>query len=597
MSKSWEPRLIQKGFILVAVPLVFEIIFVLSLAWLLNQAENDVKAQIHAKNVIFECAKFSGYMQDAGLQLGSYSITTNPLLRTAYEASLKKVPPTMKNIEELFKDEPIAFARFQEIEYHWAQMLEVFNKAQGLIEGPGQHNAAQIFGGIKSLRKQIMDKLETLVRPYRDIEETAPEQRANTRHLIEMVLFAGVGLNVLLSIWLVHFFSTRIVKRLKVVSDNSLRLAAGQSLLPPLTGSDEIGSLDSEFHAVAAALKEASRKEYAIIDNAVDVICSIDARGKFVNVNRASTQAWGFGPDELIGKGLITIVHEEDREKTVATCQGIRGGQSATFENRIVSRDGRTIHMLWSAYWSEADRALFCVAHDISDRKEVEQFRQDLIAMVSHDLRSPLTSIQVTLNLLSAGVMGNLTEDATSRVRGAERNAERLISLINDLLDIERMEAGKLDLHLRKEPLADIFARSVDSVLGIAEKSQVSIAVDDTPHSINGDADRIVQVMVNLLSNAIKFSPANSTIKIQTTAQDSWITVQVIDQGRGVPQHKRQQIFERFKQVEREDATKKGGTGLGLPICKAIIEGHGGTIGVESEDGKGSTFFFTVPRA
>jgi len=231
-------------------------------------------------------------------------------------------------------------------------------------------------------------------------------------------------------------------------------------------------------------------------------------------------------------------------------------------------------------------------------REEIERVKQEFVSMISHDLRTPLTSIQVFVSMLAKGMYGDVGEKIKDKAAMADRNASRLIRLINDLLDIEKMEAGQLALACEDVPVSSIVERSLESVRDFADKNKVVLEGTTCGDMlVRADADRIVQVLVNLLSNAIKFSPQGETVTVAVDDGETLLTVKVIDHGRGVPQNLQDSIFERFKQVEAKDATEKKGTGLGLAICKAIVEQHGGTIGLESQEGKGSVFHFTLPKA
>ena len=224
------------------------------------------------------------------------------------------------------------------------------------------------------------------------------------------------------------------------------------------------------------------------------------------------------------------------------------------------------------------------------------QHKKDLMAMVTHDLRTPLTSIQGALTLLKEGIFGELTEKATNQVEKAENSATRLINLINDLLDVERMEAGKLEMHPVPTSTAVIFERTLAAISTFAEQKGISVVTDKEDHDVTADEDRVIQVLVNLISNSVKFSEKGTTITLSAKRKiPGFVTLSVIDQGRGIPKEFVSSVFERFQQVQKGDAVEKKGTGLGLAICKAIAEGHGGTIGVESEVGVGSTFWFTLP--
>ena len=213
---------------------------------------------------------------------------------------------------------------------------------------------------------------------------------------------------------------------------------------------------------------------------------------------------------------------------------------------------------------------------------------------MSHELRTPLTSIRGSLGLLASGALGSLSNEVVEVVSIAERNAARLMALINDILDLERLETGKIELQFGQVPVESILRRAVESLATFGQKHGVTVEAPEVSSMIWADADRIVQVLVNLLSNAVKFSPPAGVVTIGVQPGEGWVEFRVTDRGRGVPAAYRRAIFERFRQVETSDAREKGGTGLGLAICKSIIEQHGGTIGVESEEGGGSSFWFRV---
>ena len=226
--------------------------------------------------------------------------------------------------------------------------------------------------------------------------------------------------------------------------------------------------------------------------------------------------------------------------------------------------------------------------------KRVERLKNGFLSTVSHELRTPLTSIRGSLGLLTSGAVGTLSAEVVEVVAIAERNAIRLITLINDILDIERLETGTIELQFAQVPVESILRRAMESLTTFGHTNDITVEAPKVSSMIWADADRIVQVLVNLLSNAVKFSPPGGVVTIGVGLRDSWVEFRVTDRGRGVPAAHRRMIFERFRQVETSDAREKGGTGLGLAICKSIIEQHGGTIGVESEEGSGSTFWFRV---
>ena len=248
---------------------------------------------------------------------------------------------------------------------------------------------------------------------------------------------------------------------------------------------------------------------------------------------------------------------------------------------------------------AEQDQAL-------SERQKLDTLKDEFIATVSHELRTPLTSIRGSLGLLSAGLMGKMDEKAAHLLRIASSNTDRLVRLINDILDLERMESGKASMILRPCSMRDIVAHSAETMASMASEAGVRIEVVPEPPSFPpaflGDPDRMQQVLMNLLSNAIKFSPSGTRVLIRTTADAHSLIVQVEDSGRGVPTDKLESIFERFNQVDSADSRQKGGTGLGLAISRTIITQHGGEIWAERNDRdgsgrSGSVFKIRLPRS
>ncbi len=230
--------------------------------------------------------------------------------------------------------------------------------------------------------------------------------------------------------------------------------------------------------------------------------------------------------------------------------------------------------------------------------RESERVKDEFISVVGHELRTPLTSIRGSLGLLEGGVFGELPKEAQSMVALAVANTDRLARLINDVLDIERLDAGRMDLEIAPVKASELVGNAMQIVQMTATQARLTLHADiQEDLTVAADADRIVQVLVNLLGNAIKFSPRWSTVTVTVACDRARALFSVNDTGRGIPADRLESIFERFRQVDSSDAREKGGSGLGLAIARNIVEHHGGQISVESELGQGSTFYFTLPLA
>ena len=336
----------------------------------------------------------------------------------------------------------------------------------------------------------------------------------------------------------------------------------------------------------------------AVAENMLEGLITVDREEKIRSVNPAAEQMFGYPAFELLGKHLKMLMPQSiapHADQFIADVRPKALGKITEWEGR--RKNGELFKFELSLFEFQTPEGIQVGGHirDISERRKLERMKREFVATVSHELRTPLTSIRGSLSLLSGGALGDLPEEAADVVKIAERNTVRLIGLINDILDLERLEVGKMEMHYADLPAQTILNRSAEVVRGFAEESGIRLEIVPSPLQVKVDGDRIVQVLVNLLSNAVKFSPKGSLVRVTVAPSAELVEFRVRDEGRGVPKEHREAIFERFRQVEGSDARKQGGTGLGLAIARGIVEEHGGRIGVESELGKGSTFFFTVP--
>jgi len=411
-----------------------------------------------------------------------------------------------------------------------------------------------------------------------------------------------------------------------IVSVTALRNDQGGIIGYLLIGTDNTARkrVEAEQQKLDQRLRDQHFYTRSLIESNIDALMTTDAAGIITDVNRQMEALTGCTRDELIGapfKNYFT-----DPERAAAGIKLVLREKKVTnYELTARARDGKMTVVSYNATtFYDRDRTLqgvFAAARDITERKhidrmlqeknlelesaksvaeqtverleEVEQLTKGFLSTVSHELRTPLTSIRGSLGLLASGAAGPLSDHVVEVVALAERNAIRLMALIEDILDLERLETGKIELQFADVPIASILRRAMESLAAIGTQG-VRVEAPTVLSSIHGDADRIVQVLVNLLANAVKFSPPGGVVTVAVTADDKWTEFRIIDHGRGVPAVHRRAIFERFRQVDPSDAREKGGAGLGLAICKSIVEQHGGSIGVDSEEGAGSAFWFRL---
>lgn len=320
-------------------------------------------------------------------------------------------------------------------------------------------------------------------------------------------------------------------------------------------------------------------------------------------VNEAFSTQFGYAWTGVIDSRMREeSIHPDDRAQICTSIsEAIDGGaEDWTAEYRF--RDGR------GAWHDVLDRAyivrdasgkalrMIGAMMDVTEQRKVEKMKDEFISTVSHELRTPLTSIRGALGLLASGRLGTLPEKGQRLVDIASANTDRLVRLINDILDIERIEAGKVTLTKIRCDAGELLVQAADTVRSLAEKGEIGIRIEAGSIALMADPDRLIQALTNLLGNAVKFSPRGSEITLTASPRGDNVALSVSDRGRGIPPEKLASIFERFQQVDASDARDKGGSGLGLAISRSIVRQHGGEISVESVFGGGSTFTIVVPR-
>jgi PAS domain S-box-containing protein len=342
-------------------------------------------------------------------------------------------------------------------------------------------------------------------------------------------------------------------------------------------------------------------------DLSLDHLCIATFDGYLKRINPSWARTLGYSDREILATPFIKFVHEDDREATVDEFKKLMIGESVMqFENRYRTKRGEYRWFSWKAVPVSREKLIYAIARDITDQKllemqrnKVDKMKNEFISTVSHELRTPLTSIKGSLGLLSGGIGGQLSEKMKSLVTMAMSNCDRLIRLINDMLDIEKMEAGKIKFKMEELPVSELIEDAIRANEGYAEKFKVPLRIVDPLEDVakvNGDHDRLMQVLTNLISNAIKFSPENKSVDIKVERLNRMVRFSVIDHGEGISESFKEQIFKKFCQGDSSDIRKVEGTGLGLSISKKIVEVHNGEIGYSSEVGKGTTFYFDIPE-
>ncbi|MGL4499013.1 MAG: PAS domain-containing sensor histidine kinase, partial [Planktothrix sp.] len=359
-----------------------------------------------------------------------------------------------------------------------------------------------------------------------------------------------------------------------------------------------------------ANLLEAERRWRSLLENVRLLVVGLDRNGKVEYVNPFLLEVMGYTQTEVLGKNWLADFQENSAQRlsSLAFAELLDYHFKPYSQQLIVTKLGEEKIISWNNTLLKDLQGnaigMMSIGEDITERDAIERMKDEFISVVSHELRTPLTSIHGGLNLLSTGLIDPKSERGVHVMKIAAESAERLVRLVNDILELERLESGKICLNKQVVNSADLLLRSTEQMQVMANR--IGINLEFTSHSLEfyADPDRILQVLTNLLSNAIKFSESGDNIKLsvqmespENLAEKPKILFKIQDQGRGIPPDKIEKIFERFHQVDASDSRKKGGTGLGLAICRSIVEQHGGQIWVQSKVDQGSCFYFTLPMA
>lgn len=419
-------------------------------------------------------------------------------------------------------------------------------------------------------------------------------QLKSTRDATITALGIFIVLQIILiavAVWLIR---KDISTRLNMIRDNINRFGRNEKLHPIVSGDDEIADLDKAFHRMARAVQFATDNKRALVEHASDVICCISRHRDILMINDACRTVFGYEPDELILKKLPTIVPPENFEELREQLRNIREGRKNHLETRIIKKDSGILDTLWSVRWSPETKSYFCVVHDVTIRKRADRLRQEVLQMVSHDLRSPLATVSSFLDMANEGYVAELNAEGTQRVASASFATVQMIELINSLLDIEKIEAGMLELEKEIVPLSEIFIETYRMLQPASEEMNVELEFSETDLKVYADRDRLLQVVEKLVSDAARCSPEGSKVMIDAQRVDEFVEVKVIDEGKKISDHLQEIMFDVFAQARLKDARDQRGAGIGLAVCKSLIELHNGIIGSEHREGY-NIFSFCLP--
>ena len=365
---------------------------------------------------------------------------------------------------------------------------------------------------------------------------------------------------------------------------------------------DEIRRRES----IEDALRESENRARAIFESAVDGMITFGEDRRIETVNPAAAKLFGYGAEELLGCHVHHLMMLGTKHDLAEPAPPHRPADSIDLADaglRLVTgwrKDGGVFPVeLTISEVRLKDRCIYTgIIRDVTERTRLDKMKREFVSVVGHELRTPLTSIQGSLALLNSQVVGELPPRAKSMVQIGLQNSERLLRLIGDILDMEKIESGKMEFAFEPVPVGALLERAIEANRAFVDQFGARLAVEHVQGPeimVSGDGDRLMQVLANFISNAAKYSPPGGVVTLGAEQRDGRIRISVRDQGPGIPHSFHEQMFQKFSQADASDTRQKGGTGLGLSIAKAIVECHGGTIGYLTAKGEGATFYFDLP--
>lgn len=561
-ARGWVLRALA----IAAIPVI--LVFVFLLVAREFQRSEDLTGQLAAShNARAQIAQLLAVHQDIEIGQRSWILTGNDEFREPYEAARPKLEPTLDSIVGLLGRSP-EVVRLEELS---AAKLEFVERTLALARAGRRDEAIALIRAGEG--KEMMDGIRSTIADIRIAEERRLDQRnaavRSARRSVELAvsaIFIAMSLALLAAI----YFTSRAMR---------LRSDAAQKY------------------------RDVSARQVAILDGAHEGVLTVNSSGSIESLNPALAAMSGYRTEELVRRdvGILFEVAPDKGLKESFMRRFLRnsGERGHTFELLGRRKDGTLFpcEVGVSPVRLERETIFVVVVRDVTERKRVEQLKSEFVSTVSHELRTPLTSIAGSLGLVAGGAAGAMPDKATRLIEIARGNCDRLVRLINDILDMEKLESGRMEVSLRPVPLAPFLENAVQANLGYAQEYGIDFELEpvDPAAVVFVDPDLLMQVLANLLSNATKFSPRGQAVSIRALPLDRRWRIDVEDRGSGIPLEFRSRIFGKFAQAEATDSRAKGGTGLGLSIVREIVTRMGGEVSFDSEEGVGTTFHIDLP--
>lgn len=589
-------RLSTRAIILVAIPVAAEILSVATLYSLFEHVRVERAKAAHSAELVAKMNTLHMLATERNVALITQSVVGGDPVR--------KLPARLEDQSRRIVYEIDALVKGHEDEEgHWKvikalakEVDESLVLAGTLYKKDENVQAKLVMVKAENAFAQTFKHINQMCARQRESQKEMLSKEDRTFQTIETALLVSVLASIFLAFSLLVYFNRSTSDRLSKLIANAVAMGKGQEPQYQIDGADELAQLHKTYSEMYSDLTTIRERERDILEHAAEGIASISKAGAVQEYNQAFIAMFGLGDKEIDSLFLADMLDAQTLQQIEAGLEKAHKQGHNNFSVPAVRADGKPLVMQWSANWSENTERYNCVVLDITEKAELERLKSEFVAMVSHDLRSPLNAVQLAHEFLEAE---DLSAEGAATLRESSESIGRLLALVNNLLDLDKIESAAFSLDAQVAPLLPVLEEAMKSSRLLAEQGGIKLVLQADPQlNARFDDERILQVLFNLLSNAFKFSERGTQVVLSARKVGNMAVIQVDDEGRGIPEEMLEAVFERFKQVDpAQDGKRRRGSGLGLAISKAIVESHGGKIKAERRRPKGTSMRFTLPLA
>lgn len=579
---------------LVCVPLVFNLVFVFVMMHLLESVDVSRSQHVHALNVGTLLGDYAAACLE-GSTYAAFSRSRSEEDRRAWHGINRKIEAAKANVIHFVRNDDYVRTYLENFDMKYQRSRRKLAHSNRQMEAGLRQEAINERVSSFDANDETLRYMRPLLMRERELARIEEVEEKKKQELLQIVIIACALLSVSIAAMLMYFINKRIVDRSRHLAGLVGKIAAGADLGSRPEGADEFAKTETALYDMSVTLSQARERERSVFENAVAVIFQLSDELKVARINPACRSLWGYDEHALLGESILKVIVPPDMasaRKFFAGC--LDSSTEKTCEMRIKSADGVVLYAAISVSFSKTNKSLFCIAHDITEKKTIELQKEELLASVSHDVRTPMTSIQITLSLLERGSFGSVPESCRGKLEAARMSSARSIDLISDFLDLEKISARKSKPDIQVLPLEDLIDGALDAVEPELSKKRLNVQ-KNLPAKLHVfvDKSQYARVLRNLLKFSVAVAPEGSTVGIDCSIKDEMVTMAINFDDAGLTEPMKESL--QFEKSTGMDLRKLGASGMSLALVKEIIENHGNSVDSYCNDSGRSGFKLGLP--